>query len=44
MAKKTKSYSQVQATDELEQLGSRVISAPDFIYDLLRVFVGYGDG
>lgn len=44
MAKKTKSYSQVQATDELEQLGSRGTSAPEFIYDLLRIFAGYGDG
>lgn len=29
MAKKTKSYSQVQATVELEQLGSRGTSAPE---------------
>ena len=44
MAKKTKSYSQVQATDELEQLGKRGTSAPELIYDLLRIFAGYGDG
>lgn len=44
MAKKTKSYSQVQATDALEQLGQRGSSAPEFIYDLLRIFAGYGDG
>ena len=44
MAKKTKSYSQVQATDELEQLGKRGTSATEFIYDLLRIFAGYGDG
>lgn len=44
MAKKTKSYSQVQATDALEQLGKRGTSATEFIYDLLRVFAGYGDG
>lgn len=44
MAKKTKSYSQVQATDALEQLGKRGTSAPEFIYDLLRIFAGYGDG
>ena len=44
MAKKTKSYSQVQATDELEQLGKRGTSAPEFIYDLLRIFARYGDG
>ena len=44
MTKKTKSYSQVQATDALEQLGQRGTSAPEFIYDLLRIFAGYGDG
>lgn len=44
MAKKTKSYSQVQATDKLEQLGQRGTSASEFIYDLLRIFAGYGDG
>ncbi len=44
MAKKTKSYSQVQATDALEQLAQRGTSAPEFIYDLLRIFAGYGDG
>lgn len=44
MAKKTKSYSQVHATDALEQLGKRGTSATEFIYDLLRVFAGYGDG
>ena len=44
MAKKTKSFSQVEATDALEQLGQRGASAPEFIYDLLRIFSGYGDG
>lgn len=44
MAKKTKTYSQVQATDALEQLGKRGTSASEFIYDLLRIFAGYGDG
>lgn len=44
MAKKTKSYSQVQTTDALEQLGERGTSATEFIYDLLRIFAGYGDG
>ena len=44
MAKKTKSYSQVQATDELEQLGKRGTSATELIFDLLRIFAGYGDG
>ena len=44
MAKKIKAYSQVQVTDELEKLGQRGTSAQEFIYDLLRVFAGYGDG
>lgn len=44
MAKKSKTFSQTQATDELEQLGQRGTSAPEFIYDLLRIFAGYGDG
>lgn len=44
MAKKTRSYSQVQATDALEQLGRRGTTASEFIYDLLRIFAGYGDG
>ena len=44
MAKKTKSYSQVTATDELEKLGQNGTSAIDLVYDLLRIFAGYGDG
>ncbi|MCM1317096.1 MAG: N-6 DNA methylase [Bacteroides sp.] len=44
MAKKTKTYSQVQATDALELLGGRGTTASEFIYDLLRIFAGYGDG
>lgn len=44
MAKKIKSYSQVQATEALEQLGQHGTSAQEFIYDLLRIFTGYGDG
>lgn len=44
MAKKTKTYSQVLATDELEQLGRRGSSASEFVYELLRIFAGYGDG
>ena len=44
MAKKTRSYSQVQATDALEQLAQQGTSAPEFVYDLLRIFTGYGDG
>ena len=34
----------MQATDALEQLGQRGTSAMEFIYDLLRIFAGYGDG
>lgn len=44
MAKKAKSYSQVQATDALEQLAQQGTSAQEFVYDLLRIFAGYGDG
>lgn len=44
MAKKTKSYSQVEAMDALESLGKTGTSASEFIYDLLRIFAGYGDG
>lgn len=44
MAKKAKTYSQVEATDALEQLGQRGTSAEEFIYELLRIFAGYGDG
>lgn len=44
MAKKTKSYSQVTATDELEKLDQNGTSATDFIFELLRIFAGYGDG
>lgn len=44
MAKKTKSYSQVAATDQLEKLGQRGATDADFVYELLRIFAGYGDG
>ena len=44
MAKKTKTYSQVKVTDDLEKLGQRGTSAQEFIFDLLRIFAGYGDG
>ena len=44
MAKKSKSFSQVEATDKLEQLAQRGTSASEFIYDLLHIFQGYGDG
>ena len=44
MARKTKSYSQVQATDALEQLAQHGTSAQEFVYKLLSIFAGYGDG
>lgn len=44
MAKKTKTFSQIQATDALELLSQRGTSSTEFIYDLLRIFAGYGDG
>lgn len=44
MAKKTKTYSQVEATEALEQLGQRDMSAREFIYELLHIFAEYGDG
>lgn len=44
MAKKIKSFSQVEALDALERLASAGTSASDFVYDLLRIFAGYGDG
>lgn len=44
MAKKLKSFSHVQATEALEQLGHKGTSATEFIYDLLRIFADWGDG
>lgn len=44
MAKKIKSFSQVEALDALERLAGAGTSASDFVYDLLRIFAGYGDG
>lgn len=44
MAKKLKSFSHVQVTEALEQLGRRGTSAQDFVYDLLRVFPVGGNG
>ena len=44
MAKKLKSFSHVQATEALEQLGQRGASASEFVYDLLRIFANWGDG
>lgn len=44
MAKKAKSYSHVAATEALEQLGKQGTTAEEIIYDLLRIFAGFGDG
>lgn len=44
MAKKTKTFSHVGATDALEQLGQRGSSAGEFVYELLRIFADWGDG
>ncbi|MCM1139520.1 MAG: N-6 DNA methylase [Muribaculum sp.] len=44
MAKKQKTFSHVGATDALQQLAERGTTGAEFIYELLRIFVGYGDG
>lgn len=44
MAKKQKTFSHVQATEALERLGQQGVSASEFIYELLRIFAGFGDG
>lgn len=44
MAKKQKSFSHVGATEALKQLDERGTTGSEFIYDLLRIFAGYGDG
>lgn len=44
MAKKQKSFSHVQATEALECLGQQGLSASEFVYELLRIFAGFGDG
>ena len=44
MAKKSNTYSQVRATEALEELGQRGTTASELVYDLLRIFAGYGDG
>ena len=44
MAKKAKKYSHVLATEELERLGTKGVSAQEFVYELLRIFAEYGDG
>ena len=44
MAKKLKSFSLVKATVALELLAQNGTSADEFVYELLRIFAGYGDG
>lgn len=44
MAKKQKSFSYIQATEALERLGQQSVSASAFIYKLLKIFAGFGDG
>lgn len=43
MAKK-KSFSHIEAQDALEQLGQSHPSGEEIVYELLRIFCGYGDG
>lgn len=44
MAKKAKSYSFTSATDQLNELGKKGASATELVYELLRIFSGFGDG
>ena len=44
MAKKAKSFSHVEAQDTLERLGEAKPTGDGLVYDLLRIFCGYGDG
>ena len=44
MAKKTKSFSHIETQDALEEIKARVSSGEDLVYELLRIFCGYGDG
>ena len=44
MAKKAKSFSHVEAQDALERLGEAKPTGDGLVYDLLRIFCGYGDG
>lgn len=44
MAKRKKSFSHVQATEALKQLGRQSTSAKELVYDLLRIFANWGDG
>ena len=44
MAKRTKSFSHIEAQDALEKLNESRPSGEELIYSLLRIFCGYGDG
>lgn len=44
MAKKAKSYSFTTATEQLNELGKKDTSATELVYELLRIFSGFGDG
>ena len=44
MAKKTKSFSHIEAQDALERLNETRPTGEELVYDLLRIFCGYGDG
>ena len=44
MAKKTKSFSHIEAQDALEHLNETKPTGEELVYDLLRIFCAYGDG
>ena len=44
MAKKTKSFSHIEAQDALEYLNETKPTGEKLVHDLLRIFCGYGDG
>ena len=44
MAKKVKSFSHIEAQDALEHLNETKPTGEELVYDLLRIFCGYGDG
>lgn len=43
MAKKVKSFSHIEAQDALEHLNETKPTGEELVYDLLRIFCGYGD-
>ena len=44
MAKKTKSFSHIEAQDALEKLNESHPSGEELVYHLLSIFCGYGEG